>query len=218
MADEGITSPPFPTDVVTAKGLYRYLQYLQSWLAEALPQLQGEMLALAQKESCPAVRAAIERSCEKLHAVGAIPPITVWEGVSLNDAYLTLQYVRTVREAWDTALREHEDSWDCKLAVFKRYSALLLAQTILDEGFTSPEVREMKQQKAYAQRVAQTAAIRKRLRHLLPPEMQDDAETATGPDPDGWFGGPPPEPETGDGGDGSDGDGDGGLYDGPDRS
>ena len=189
MSDESISSPPYPSDIVTAKGLYHYLQLLQSWLAGVLPGIKQEMTELAWKQTVPNAREAIEHGRDQLHDVGALPPATVWEGVGLSDAFQTFQYLRMARERWDQILREHEDSWDSKLAVFKRFSVMCLAQVILEEAFTSPEVREMKQQKAYARLAAQQKAIQKHLNQvLLPPEMRDDAESGPAVDSSDWFG------------------------------
>jgi len=166
---DGTTSPPYPSQVTTSPGLYRYLELLRAWVVEQ----QQELVPLVPRKH----RHKIDDE------PGSFPPLSVWENVSVVDKYWVLMYIRKIREGWDYTLREHEDSWDSKLALRKRFSLLFSAMHILKEAFVAPEVREMRNQQAADQHNAQMQTLEKHLREVLvPPEMRQDAAKAEGSD------------------------------------
>lgn len=181
---DGTTSPPFPSQITTSKGMYRQLELLRQWVIEQ----QQDLIPLVPRKH----RHKIDDE------PGTLPAETIWENVGVVDKYHVLMYVRRIREGWDYTLREHEDSWDSKLAVRKRFSLIFSAMHILKEAFVSVEVREMRNEAAMERHSAQMKALETHLRSvLIPPEMQQDAAASSAAGEEGdlsdWFDGEAPE-------------------------
>lgn len=179
MQDEtdGTTSPPYPSQVTTSKGLYRTLELLRLWVIEQ----QADLVPLVPRKH----RHKIDDDPNTL------PSESIWENVGVIDKYWVLMYVRKIREGWDATLREHDDSWESKLALRKRFSILFSALHILKEAFVSPEVRELRNQQAADQHNAQIQTLEKHIRQVLvPPELrQDENKVEAGGEGDlsDWF-------------------------------
>ena len=170
-----ISSPPYPGGVTRIDTLYRYLAALRLWLVE-----QQEALRLL----VPPKHAAQLKEPDNLAAE------TVWGGVSVVDHYTVLMYLRMIREGWDHVIREHEDTWDSKLALKKRFALAVMAQHVLDEAFISPELREARNQTAMDTILHELKARQDKLKELMNPSNAPDEDKPgqeTEDDDEDWF-------------------------------
>ena len=172
--DEGITSPPYPGNATASSSLYRHLAALRLWLVEQQAILR---LHVPQKYA------------DQLVEPDNMAAETVWDHVGVVDKYTTLMYCRRIRESWDHVVREHEDTWDSKLSLKKRFSVVLMCQHILHEAFVDPELREARQQTTIDRAQHEMKLINDHLKKvLIPPELQEsDAEEKAEEDDDDWF-------------------------------
>lgn len=137
MAEErGVESPPYPGRGTTVKSMYRHLELLRDWIVAE----QGVLTEI------------VPQLADQMNAPESLSHLNVWQGVALPDQHSTYQYVRRVRETWDYILREHEESWDSKIAFQKRASIVGFATAILDNCFVNSEQREMREE-AHAQQL-----------------------------------------------------------------
>lgn len=133
-----IISPPYPGVATLSPLLYRNLAELRSWVTVQLRILYDNIPAIVEKATI----------LEKLESERA------WDGVSVADKHTVLVGIRYMREAWDCILRDHEDTWDSSLSLYKRFLLANSAIGLLNGAFVSAEVRELKEQ----QRVETIAA------------------------------------------------------------
>lgn len=175
MSDETIVySPPYPSTAANSRGLYAVLDRLRNWIIYEQNQL---------RDNIPARRAAVFREPEELDTE------IRWEQVSVVDKNTILMTLRRIREMHDHISREHEDSWESRLCLQRRWTVLIMAQSILAEAFTDPEKREA-QQEAQTQKASRELDIlNKHLRDvLIPPELRTQDQVELPPDDnDDWF-------------------------------
>jgi hypothetical protein len=172
MSEQGLTSPPYPGVLTTSDRLYCQLGELGHWVIHEQDVLR------------PLIP---ERFAEKLTHPDNMPALTVWNNIGIVDKYTVLMYLRTIRESWDLILREHEDAFDSQLALKKRFSVVTTAHFVLREAFTSPEVRELKQQREVTQAQQEMAALQKALRQIMAPAIHEDAVEEQADENDDWF-------------------------------
>lgn len=162
-ADDGIESPPYPTDHTSALMLYRYLALLRRWL-------------LGEQSRLRALPTDVFPDDYRKRIAGALPPLSSegsWDLTSVMDKYITLMYMRRIRETWDHILREHEDqTWDRPLAVSKRCSVVLMSRYLVREAFVDSEQRALRGN-ALEDTREHMRALDNYLRDvLLPPELR----------------------------------------------
>jgi hypothetical protein len=127
-----------------------------------------------------------EENIPPLPPPDTLPPITVWENVSVADKYAALMYTRQIREGWDQTIREHEDAWDSKLAVRKRAMLVRAACDLLADAFVDPETREAKQHEVMVDISRRMQMMRQMMaRAFTPAEFQDPHDDAS-PYPPHW--------------------------------
>lgn len=179
MSDESISSPPYPGLATGSRGLYRDLMELRTWLEEEQEQIKYK------------IKGKFASNLEKPDNMAAE---CVWEGVGVVDKYVVLHRMRQLREGWDGVLRDHEDTWDCKMALKRRYDLFMLAHYILREAFINPETREFREQKQFKDYMRKSKLIQQKLNELLHLDSvaSDDSDdtTESGSDEgaeDEWF-------------------------------
>ena len=159
---DGIMSPPYPSETTNSRMLYRHIAAMRAWVVE-----QQEVLR-------PLVPA---KFTESLVEPPTMESVTFWDNVSIIDKHTVLMWIRKIRETWDILLRQHEDAWDTKFALFQRYSVVHSAMMVLTQAFVDPKTREFNQEKALAKIRQRQALMDKHLRDvLIPDEIRDDVE------------------------------------------
>lgn len=165
----GAASPPYPTMATTSPGLYQHLRLLRAWVIETQAYLQD---LVPQK--------VVESFAEP----PSLGTVAIWENVGVIDKYSLLMYLRQIREGWDYILREHEDSWECKLALRKQVGLVETACSVLADAFVTAEVREMKEEQAAKQVRRQHRAFQAAVRKMIvPQELQENEESDEEPAP-----------------------------------
>lgn len=124
MPENGISSPPYPTPVVTVSGLYRQLQVLREWANIERAELQGHGSDLDTD-------------------LPALATQSIWENVSVADHYRIWSCLRGIREYYDNLLRVFEDDWEQPRAIKGRLAVITAVNMVLANAFISPEQREL---------------------------------------------------------------------------
>ena len=122
--NDGIMSPPYPSETTNSRMLYRHIAAMRAWVVE-----QQEVLR-------PLVPA---KFTESLVEPPTMESVTFWDNVSIIDKHTVLMWIRKIRETWDILLRQHEDAWDTKFALFQRYSVVHSAMMVLTQAFVGRE-------------------------------------------------------------------------------
>lgn len=185
MGESEITSPPYPSQVATARGLYRALGELRAWGESAQADVASDLKRLADR--------AFEEGKDKESASmrdatnGLFTPMptlaaeTVWLAGDVSNHFVILSAVQQIREAWDAILREYEDAWGTRGAVRRRLHIVRSARNVLDAAFVSPEVREMQAEKL----ARQYAKARQVMQKHWMRAMQSEDDDGGNDDPDG---------------------------------
>ncbi len=121
---EEIISPPWPTDQTRVDALFDVMREQHGWAKH--------------------YREVVNRDSD--HA--AIPPLrdvprkAVHEHLPVVYHYANYTAVRRIRELWDALVRDHEDSWDAKLAFQRRRNLVAICVEFLNNAWLSQEARE----------------------------------------------------------------------------
>jgi hypothetical protein len=125
-----ILSPPYPSNLTTARRLYDLLGDVRDWVLTYRDDLNvkaGRDVILLPRE--PA-------SCE------------LYVGLSVVTHASHVICLRKLREHWDSNLRDHEDAWDCAASVRARIGLVQAAAMLLADAFISDEARELRREQA----------------------------------------------------------------------
>jgi hypothetical protein len=172
--DEVVNLPPFPILATTSNGLYRHLASLRDWLLE-----QQDVL----RPCLPTDYA------DQLKVPDNLASEDVWANVGVVDKFMTLASMQTIRMAWDSMLREHEDSWNSACCLRKRFEVVYQCQQTLAEAFVDPEQREARRHRATGEAQRRYAVLQEYLKNALesrePRSHDGKREQASKPD-DEW--------------------------------
>lgn len=123
---EEIISPPWPNDSAKVDTLFDAMKELHGWASH--------------------YRDVVNRASDHQ----AIPPLrdlprkAVHDNLPVPYHYVNYTAVRRIRELWDALVRDHEDSWDSRLAFQRRRNLVAVCVEFLNNAWLSQEVREMR--------------------------------------------------------------------------
>lgn len=148
-----ITSPPYPGRATTVRSLYRDICSFREWILEQQREIYERVP--------PKLR-------DRIVSPPAVDTLDRWQlMVAVEDHYTAYRYVRHIREWWDQVVREHEDSWDSRLCVRKRFHLLNLASYVVQEAFVDAEKREAKEQDQIHRQEKMMKAMHKRMQAMM---------------------------------------------------
>jgi len=127
--DDDILSPPYPSDGISADGLYQILKELKKWVNKYRDAHNKEI----GQELIPLVKDLPDKK-----AYIGQPIMTQWGHLLL---------LRRIRESWDDLIRNYESDWDDKLCIRHRVLMLQSAAILLNNAFMPYEHREARQQR-----------------------------------------------------------------------
>lgn len=166
---DDVLSPPYPALSATMTNQYRILYALREWAIVQINQM---------KEEVPPSKAA------ELEYPQPLPSEASWEIISIVDHYTSLMFTRRIRETWDAILREHEQDWDSKLCLKKRYYLLQSTLHVLKESFVDPEERKERYVNSLKETEERMRIFAQNLNNLIvPPELRPP-EQAVDQDPE----------------------------------
>ena len=158
--NDGTTSPPYPSEQTNSRALYNHLEAVRQWVIDQQDTLRGLIP---------------EKYAERLVPPDDLECLEFWDNISVIDKHTVLVWLRRIREGWDQILRQHEDSWDSKLALSKRYSIVINTMHVLQESFVSPELREHQNKQAADKARRRSKLIDQHLQSvLIPDELKDE--------------------------------------------
>ncbi len=122
----GRQSPPFPLDSDNAEKVHARLCLLYDWL----------------EANRPVVNKFVGKECV---APGKPPaPLVVHLNLPVPRLMQLMQAMGSIREAWDTIVRSHEESWGSDKMKDVLHTLLHAASSLLDGAYLSDEMREAK--------------------------------------------------------------------------
>lgn len=121
---EEIVSPPWPTDSARVDTLFGVMRELHAW-AGRYREVVNEA---ADHQAIPPLR--------------DVPRQAVHDSLPVVYHYANYVGVRRIRELWDALVRDHEDSWDSKMAFQRRRNLVAAAVEFLNNAWLSQETRE----------------------------------------------------------------------------